>query len=166
MDFLKPEDRVRQLGSLSAGPSTSSGLSLLVLRGNEDEAGLGLAFGSIQLLLTSLLGRWVQTLGLAVFFGLVTVYRFWTPRDPMAILTALLYLLWGASSLIAVLFLLESLAGAVFGRELFGGNLYFRMNVNSAPDFFGDITIRTLMGQTIDSSPTPRVRTRPGQPTA
>jgi hypothetical protein len=120
---------------------------LLVLRGIDDEAALALAAAAIQSLVTKRLARVVVVLigvlggvfGVAILMYLVRVRGDGYPE----------VLGWFDASIGAYLAISLLYAGgrSVAGREFFFTGQIYDVNVNSAPDIVGDITIRTLAGQ-------------------
>jgi len=124
-----------------------AGVRLLVLRGIDDEAALTIAAGAIQSLITAKLARiftfLLGIIGLLWYTLLYSLRRFWgVGIDDILVGLAVI-----AAGYVGIS-LLQAIGRSVLGREFFFTGQIYDVNVNSVPDLAGDVTIRTLAGQT------------------
>jgi hypothetical protein len=141
---------------------TDKSISMLVLRSIDDEANLALMAGSISAKALSLvLGAFyiiarVATIStgplLVVFFG-VMVFGIMEPEyisynqfTDVSLMTGLLILglITLAFVIMAIVLFMIAAARTVSGRELFFGGILREINLQSTPDFDGEIQIKTL----------------------
>lgn len=147
------DDALMRVPRLGSAPAIGLARSrILVLRGTDDEAGLALAAGSVQAVLGS--GIWRATLpALALLIFLPAALA----AAPQSRVYTILLFAVRAASVFLLGSLLESIGRATAGREFLLMGYMLKISVNSAPDFDGDMTVKTLPA---DSSSTQRYETK------
>jgi hypothetical protein len=147
--YGKHADSLNEVPPPYGSTCNPNAVRLLVVRGTEDEAALALAAGAIQSLLAS---RVVRVTGLLLWivgtFWATILYYLGDMRQSHNLPIIFLGGIVAAAAFYILMSAVEAVGRWVFGREFFFTGQIYAVNVNSAPDFTGDISIHTLPGQT------------------